>query len=134
MCLHYRIINISFNPELSHVFIGYPQRIKAYKLYDIEHKRVFISRDVVFHEIIFPFHNISKTQIPVDPLPGFSISKSFHECNSHSHATLSPTSNIQTSSIRDENTRSNNFESNDSQSQQPMDTDNMDVNSEFTTP
>ena len=30
--------------------------IKGYKLYNLDSKTVFLSRDVVFHESIFPFH------------------------------------------------------------------------------
>jgi hypothetical protein len=37
------------------VFIGYPYAIKGYKLYDLHTKSVFISRNVIFHEHIFPF-------------------------------------------------------------------------------
>ena len=35
------------------VFLGYPFGIKGYKLLDLESKKVFISRNVVFHENIF---------------------------------------------------------------------------------
>ncbi|KAM1078563.1 hypothetical protein ACFX15_025113 [Malus domestica] len=38
------------------VFIGYPFGQKAYKLYDLHSKQIFTSRDVTFHEHIFPFH------------------------------------------------------------------------------
>lgn len=37
------------------VFIGYSSTQKGYKLYDLETKTVFISRDVIFRENIFPF-------------------------------------------------------------------------------
>jgi hypothetical protein len=37
------------------VFIGYPSNSKGYKLYDLINHSVFVSRDVVFHEHIFPF-------------------------------------------------------------------------------
>ena len=93
-----------FQPRvIPFAFIGYTQGMKAYKLYDIEHKKVFISKDVIFHETTFPFHNIPKTQILVDPLPDFSLPKPFHECNSLSHTTLIPTSTLQTNAtpIRD---------------------------------
>ncbi|KAL0460027.1 UNVERIFIED_CONTAM: Retrovirus-related Pol polyprotein from transposon RE1 [Sesamum latifolium] len=43
------------------VFIGYVHGQKAYKLYDLENKITVISRDVVFHEAIFPFQNTSPT-------------------------------------------------------------------------
>lgn len=60
------------------VFVGYPQGIKGFKLYDIEHKRFFVSRDVVFHEHLFPFHNIAdKDEIP-DPFPDLVLPKSFN--------------------------------------------------------
>lgn len=55
-----------FHPRATpSVFIGYPQGIKGFKLYDIETKRFFVSRDVVFHEDIFPFHNVlNKDEVP----------------------------------------------------------------------
>ena len=37
------------------VFIGYPYGVKGYKLLDINTREVFVSRDVVFHENIFPY-------------------------------------------------------------------------------
>ena len=37
------------------VFVGYPYRLKGYKLYDIETKKIFVSRHVIFHEQYFPF-------------------------------------------------------------------------------
>lgn len=37
------------------IFLGYPYAQKGYKLYDLNNKRIFISRDVQFHENIFPF-------------------------------------------------------------------------------
>ena len=43
--------------------------MKAYKLYDIQEKQVFVSRDVVFHEDIFPFHTVNGIDNLVDPFP-----------------------------------------------------------------
>lgn len=37
------------------VFIGYPLGIKGYKIFDLTTQSVSISRDVIFHEDIFPF-------------------------------------------------------------------------------
>jgi hypothetical protein len=37
------------------MFLGYPFQQKGYKLFDLHSHLVFISRDVVFHEFIFPF-------------------------------------------------------------------------------
>ncbi|KAL0442235.1 UNVERIFIED_CONTAM: Retrovirus-related Pol polyprotein from transposon RE1 [Sesamum radiatum] len=41
------------------IFIGCVQGQKAYKLYDLQNKTVIISRDVTFHEGIFPYQNHS---------------------------------------------------------------------------
>ena len=57
------------------VFIGYPPGVKGYKLFDIQHKKVFISRDVIFHESIFPFHIITNTEEVVDPFPDLVFSR-----------------------------------------------------------
>ena len=42
--------------------------MKAYKLLDMEINRVFVSRDVVFHETIFPFLNTSTSSTDVSHL------------------------------------------------------------------
>ncbi|XP_074318258.1 uncharacterized protein LOC141655058 [Silene latifolia] len=39
------------------MFIGYPFGQKAYKLFDLDNKKIFVSRDVIFLEHKFPFHN-----------------------------------------------------------------------------
>ncbi|KAL4332005.1 hypothetical protein GQ457_07G011040 [Hibiscus cannabinus] len=37
------------------VFLGYPKNIKGYRLYDLQNRNVFVSRDVIFCEDTFPF-------------------------------------------------------------------------------
>jgi hypothetical protein len=37
------------------MFLGFPLQQKGYKLFDLHIYSIFISRDVVFHESIFPF-------------------------------------------------------------------------------
>jgi hypothetical protein len=73
-------------------FIGYPSNSKGYKLYDLATHSVFVSRDIVSHEHIFPFASqltkfnsdgcfvvptpISDTSIPInnsDSTPSDSI-------------------------------------------------------------
>ena len=51
------------------VFLCYPIGMKAYRLYDLHTKHIFISRNVVFPEHIFPFHSILPTDIVPDPFP-----------------------------------------------------------------
>jgi hypothetical protein len=46
-------------------FLGYPTGVKGYKLLDLATHKIFISRDVIFHENIFPFQNRT-------PIPDFS--------------------------------------------------------------
>ncbi|KAL4592495.1 hypothetical protein LXL04_005493 [Taraxacum kok-saghyz] len=40
------------------VFIGYPFGQKAYKVFDLVTKKIVISRDIHFHEDIFPLHGL----------------------------------------------------------------------------
>ena len=42
-------------------FLGYPSGVKGYKLLDLETHKLFISRDVIFHENIFPCHTSSSS-------------------------------------------------------------------------
>ena len=51
------------------VFLGYPCNVKGYKLYDLDTHVVFVSRDVVFHESVFPFVPSSTGSIPFNSLP-----------------------------------------------------------------
>ncbi|KAM1192570.1 hypothetical protein ACFX2I_012830 [Malus domestica] len=37
------------------IFLGYPYGTKGYRLYDLTTVKIFISRDVLFHETTFPF-------------------------------------------------------------------------------
>ncbi|KAL2251797.1 UNVERIFIED_CONTAM: Retrovirus-related Pol polyprotein from transposon TNT 1-94 [Sesamum indicum] len=37
------------------VFLGYSLTQKGYKVYDLEDHTFFVSRDIVFHELVFPF-------------------------------------------------------------------------------
>ncbi|XP_068647970.1 uncharacterized protein [Aristolochia californica] len=55
------------------VFLGYPAGVKGYKFYDVETHQVFLSRDVVFHEEVFPFHTITNSTQLTDPFPDFVL-------------------------------------------------------------
>ena len=78
------------------VFLGYPTGMKAYRLYELHTKQIFISLNVVFHEHIFQFHSIQPTETVPDPFPdlvlptpslGFSQSHQY----SMSPSTIPPT-------------------------------------------
>lgn len=49
------------------VFIGYPLDHKGYKLLNLDTKQIFISRHVVFHETIFPYHAGTDSTTSCDP-------------------------------------------------------------------
>ncbi|KAL0438756.1 UNVERIFIED_CONTAM: Retrovirus-related Pol polyprotein from transposon RE2 [Sesamum latifolium] len=51
------------------VFLGYAINQKAYKLYDLDEHITFTSRDVVFHEDIFPYAMSQQPVTPSLPLP-----------------------------------------------------------------
>ncbi|KAL4362743.1 hypothetical protein GQ457_04G027460 [Hibiscus cannabinus] len=40
------------------IFIGFPKHMKGYRLFALDTKTVFVSRDVIFNETIFPFHKM----------------------------------------------------------------------------
>ena len=66
------------------VFISYPFGMKGYKLFDLSTEKFFVSRDVIFHENIFPFH--SSTSLVN---PSATTSPSFHPVSSLSHPLIS---------------------------------------------
>lgn len=65
-----------FQPQATTcVFLGYPPRMKGYKVYDIVNKVFFVACDVVFHEDSFPFHTITASADLVDPFPVLVLPK-----------------------------------------------------------
>ncbi|CAA0809346.1 Uncharacterized mitochondrial protein AtMg00710, partial [Striga hermonthica] len=53
------------------VFLGYISGTKGYRLYSLESKEVFVSRDVIFYEERFPFidkESLTPEQEPLEPV------------------------------------------------------------------
>lgn len=60
-CLHtYHKPHKNLPSSYNVVYIGYLPGMKAYKLLSIETQRIFVPQDVVFHEMVFPFHRVTK--------------------------------------------------------------------------
>ncbi|GMJ13617.1 hypothetical protein HRI_005030900 [Hibiscus trionum] len=60
------------------VFLGYVPGVKGYKVYILQTRAIVVSRNVVFHEDIFPFHKITPLDDLVDPFPGLSLPSVVH--------------------------------------------------------
>ena len=65
------------------VFLGFQTGIKGYVILDFQSREIFISRNVIFYETIFPF--IQNNQVPKeaqhDPLPMPTNAQNLHEEN-----------------------------------------------------
>ncbi|TMW82472.1 hypothetical protein EJD97_005847 [Solanum chilense] len=76
--------------SLKCVFLGYTFGKKGYKVLDLNSKKILTSRDVVFHETIFPFSSDTRPVSTDYPLPYFTP---FHFPTDFGHSdSLSPTS------------------------------------------
>ena len=74
-------------------FISYPFNVKGDKPFDLESHTIFISRDVVFHESVFPYalmssNSESNSSLPLPCVPAIpSIFDDTLLLNSHSFVT-----------------------------------------------
>ncbi|KAL4354578.1 hypothetical protein GQ457_06G014030 [Hibiscus cannabinus] len=64
------------------VFLGYAPGVKGYKVYVLQSHTIMISRNVIFHEEIFPFHTIAAVDSLVDPFPA-TVLPHFMQDSSH---------------------------------------------------
>lgn len=56
-----------------YVFVDYPNGKKGWRAYDLEKKEFFVSRDVVFCETKFLFHDMEKQRNKEDDLDGLAL-------------------------------------------------------------
>ncbi|KAL4377039.1 hypothetical protein GQ457_02G041930 [Hibiscus cannabinus] len=55
------------------VFLGYVAGVKGYKVYILNTRSIVVSRNVIFHETVFPFHSITDIDTVVDPFSNMSL-------------------------------------------------------------
>ncbi|KAL4283202.1 hypothetical protein GQ457_16G007940 [Hibiscus cannabinus] len=63
------------------IFIGYAPGIKGYKVYILQTRTIVVSRNVIFHEEIFPFHSIVPFDSLVDPFPSIVLPHILHDAS-----------------------------------------------------
>lgn len=51
------------------IFLGYPVGVKGFKIFNLVSYKVFLSRNVFFHENVFPFSAIDSNNSFVFPVP-----------------------------------------------------------------
>lgn len=75
LCLHSSFPTNEVSPRATpYAFIGYPPHIKGYNLCELSTKRIFISRDVIFHEYQFPFYEVDHIHLSSsDPFNHISL-------------------------------------------------------------
>ena len=61
------------------VFIGYPYGQKGWRLYDLETRKYFVSRDVVFIENEFPFALAGASQLRKESQNGVAVNGHLEE-------------------------------------------------------
>ena len=71
------------------MFLGYPSGYKGYKLLDLDADQVFISRNVQFHEMIFPSSEISSNPYDIfsDRVIPYSSNHSLSSSTRSQHVT-----------------------------------------------
>lgn len=85
------------------VFLWYAPDAKAYKLYDMTNRKIFLSRDVIFHEHIFPYETEHPKPDYHDtplPIPSDDTVNTPEKQPQRREETLLPTNTPQESEVR----------------------------------
>ncbi|XP_075633672.1 uncharacterized protein LOC142606162 [Castanea sativa] len=62
---------------IPYVFLGYPFNIKGYKVRNLHTRKISVSRDIIFHESIFPFSSSYKSLLFDSPPLSLPLPNSF---------------------------------------------------------
>lgn len=86
------------------VFVGYPQRQKGWRVYDLQTKAFLVSRDIVFYERIFPFVEHEKGNSTIISSPVMVFPNVVHETDNEGDlpATTNSVSVSQEHSLQDQ--------------------------------
>ncbi|GMJ13708.1 hypothetical protein HRI_005040000 [Hibiscus trionum] len=81
-----------FSPRaLSGVLLGYVPGVKGYKVFVISTKKIVVSRDVIFHESIYPFHKVTPSSDGlIDPFPNISLPRVSNDDSPSSFVQITP--------------------------------------------
>lgn len=81
-----------------YIFLGYVPGTKGYRLFDIEAQQILTSRDVIFYETTFPFHqaNLVDHTLPLSFIP--SSDSDFDSIDISQPSTTAPSSPLNNSS------------------------------------
>ncbi|KAL4364052.1 hypothetical protein GQ457_04G026420 [Hibiscus cannabinus] len=74
---------------LAGVFIGYAPRAKGYKVYILQTHTIVVSRNVVSHEGVFPFHTIVPADALIDPFPEIVLPHIIHDISLNQNLSFS---------------------------------------------
>ena len=64
--------------------------MKAYRLYDLHTQQIFVSRNVIFHEEVFPFHSVLDNQPLPNPFPDLVLPLPYSDSSPYSIQSVSP--------------------------------------------
>lgn len=81
------------------VFLGYLLYVKGYKVLDLDTHDTFISRDVIFHEDVFPFMYTPSTLDTSNVLPHAMPMRDLPDVSIHTYSNPSPAPSIGPSTI-----------------------------------
>ena len=82
------------------IFLGYPQGKKGWRVFDLESRRIFVTRDVIFYEDVFPFAT-SVPSLPQSNSPSYQLNGNLPDPILYHFEVDSPTSSASSAEPND---------------------------------